>query len=45
MADIKFENAEAILDQFRELHDPRSPLNRLHLLGVLIVISIMAVIA
>ena len=45
MADIQFENADAILEQFRELQDPRSYINRRHLLGDLIVISIMAVIA
>lgn len=37
--------AESILAEFSELDDPRSPINRVHLLGDLIVISIMAVIA
>lgn len=37
--------AESILAEFSELDDPRSPVNRVHLLGDLIVISIMAVIA
>lgn len=45
MAEIQFADAEAILDQFRDLEDPRSHINRRHLLGDLIVISIMAVIA
>ena len=37
--------AESILDHFESLPDPRSQVNRKHLLGDLIVISIMAVIA
>ena len=37
--------AESILDHFESLPDPRSHVNRKHLLGDLIVISIMAVIA
>lgn len=37
--------AESILDHFESLSDPRSHVNRKHLLGDLIVISIMAVIA
>ena len=37
--------AESILRHFEELPDPRSHINRKHLLGDLIVISIMAVIA
>ena len=45
MPDILFENVDSILDEFRDLEDPRSPINRRHLLGDLIVISIMAVIA
>lgn len=45
MAEMQFEDAEAILDQFRDLEDPRSHVNRRHLLGDLIVICIMAVIA
>lgn len=45
MAEIQFADAEALLDNFRDLDDPRSHINRRHLLGDLIVISIMAVIA
>lgn len=45
MPDILFENVDSILDEFRDLEDPRSSINRRHLLGDLIVISIMAVIA
>jgi len=45
MPDILFENVDSILDGFRDLEDPRSTINRRHLLGDLIVISIMAVIA
>jgi hypothetical protein len=45
MPDILFENIDCILDEFRDLEDPRSSINRRHLLGDLIVISIMAVIA
>lgn len=37
--------AESILDHFETLLDPRSHVSRKHLLGDLIVISIMAVIA
>ena len=37
--------AESILAEFSGLDDPRSQVNRVHLLGDLIVISIMAVIA
>lgn len=45
MTDIQFDNVDSILDEFRDLEDPRSDINRRHLLGDLIVISIMAVIA
>lgn len=45
MTDIQFDNVDSILDEFRDLEDPRSHINRRHLLGDLIVISIMAVIA
>lgn len=38
-------NVDSILNCFSQLEDPRSPINRLHLLGDLIVICIMAVIA
>lgn len=37
--------AESILAEFNSLDDPRSEINRVHLLGDIIVISIMAVIA
>jgi predicted transposase YbfD/YdcC len=37
--------AQSILAEFEELPDPRSDVNRVHLLGDIIVISIMAVIA
>lgn len=36
---------DAILTCFSQLEDPRSPINRVHLLGDLVVICIMAVIA
>ncbi len=45
MADIQFDNVDSILDEFRDLKDPRSHINRRHLLGDLIVICIMAVVA
>lgn len=45
MPDILFEDVDSILVEFRDLEDPRSTINRRHLLGDLIVISIMAVIA
>lgn len=45
MADIQFDNVDSILDEFRDLKDPRSHVNRRHLLGDLIVICIMAVVA
>lgn len=37
--------AESILSEFQSLEDPRTDINRVHLLGDIIVISIMAVIA
>ena len=37
--------AESILAEFSELEDPRSVINRIHLLGDIIVISIMSVVA
>ena len=45
MADIQFDNVDSILEDFCTLEDPRSHINRLHLLGDLIVMSIMAVVA
>ncbi|EMI44439.1 ISAs1 family transposase, partial [Rhodopirellula sp. SWK7] len=40
-----FDDVDSILQEFGDLDDPRSTINRHHLLGDLIVISIMAVIA
>ena len=37
--------AESILAEFSDLEDPRSAVNRVHVLGDIVVISIMAVIA
>ena len=45
MADIDGEDVVSILEYFGELEDPRCSINRRHLLGDLIVISICAVIA
>ena len=45
MPDIQFDNVDSILDEFRDLQDPRSHINRQHLLGDLIVICIMSVVA
>lgn len=45
MADIQFDNVDSILDEFGDLKDPRSHINRRHLLGDLIVICIMAVVS
>lgn len=45
MTDAENVDVDSILENFRELEDPRSTINRHHLLGDLIVISIMAVIA
>ncbi|QDU93265.1 Transposase DDE domain protein [Lignipirellula cremea] len=45
MTEIQFDNVDSILTSFGELTDPRSHINRLHLFGDLLVISIMAVIA
>ena len=42
---IRDDDVVSILDYFRELEDPRSSVNRRHLLGDLIVISICAVVA
>ena len=39
------QDVDGILEQFQDLQDPRSTINRRHLLGDLIVICIMAVIA
>jgi hypothetical protein len=38
-------DVKSILEEFADLPDPRSHINRLHLLGDLVVICIMAVIA
>lgn len=45
MAENQFQDVDSILEEFSDLDDPRSHINRRHLLGDLIVISIMAVIA
>jgi predicted transposase YbfD/YdcC len=45
MTGIQFDNVDSIVDEFRDLIDPRSHINRRHLLGDLIVICIMAVVA
>ena len=45
MSENQLQDIESILEEFKELEDPRSHINRRHLLGDLIVISIMAVIA
>lgn len=45
MAEITFDNVDSILSSFSEIKDPRSPVNRRHVFGDLLVICIMAVIA
>lgn len=45
MAKINQDDVVSILDFFKELEDPRSHINRRHLLGDLIVICVLAVIA
>jgi predicted transposase YbfD/YdcC len=45
MAKRKVKQVESLLEHFKELEDPRSTVNRLHRLGDLIVISVLAVIA
>jgi predicted transposase YbfD/YdcC len=45
MAKVDETDAVSILDFFKDLKDPRSTINRRHLLGDLIVISVLAVIA
>ena len=45
MMEVIETEVESILEYFRPLEDPRSTINRKHLLGDLIVISIGAVIA
>ena len=45
MPEVNAPDVESIQDCFRLLEDPRSTINRKHLLGDLIVISICAVIA
>ena len=37
--------AESILAEFSDLEDPRSTVNRIHVLGDIVVIAILAVIA
>jgi predicted transposase YbfD/YdcC len=45
MSQVNSEDVVSILDYFEDLEDPRSTINRKHLLGDLIVIAILAVIA
>lgn len=45
MAKINHDDVVSILDYFKDLKDPRSHINRKHLLGDLIVICVLAVIA
>lgn len=45
MAKIKQDDVVSILEYFKDLEDPRSHINRRHLLGDLIVICVLAVIA
>ena len=45
MASSKDGRVESILEHFQELEDPRSEINRLHLLGDLIVMSVLSVTA
>ena len=45
MAKVDETDAVSILDFFKDLEDPRSTINRRHLLGDLIVICVLAVIA
>lgn len=45
MSTVETQDAVSILHYFKDLPDPRCHINRLHLLGDLIVISVMAVIA
>lgn len=45
MSQVNSEDVVSILDYFKDLEDPRSTINRKHLLGDLIVIAILAVIA
>ncbi len=43
--EVEAEDVVSLLDYFKDLKDPRSSINRLHMLGDLIVMSVMAVIA
>lgn len=45
MSQVNSEDVVSILDYFKDLEDPRSTINRKHLLGDLIVIAILAVVA
>lgn len=45
MYEVNSDDVVSILDYFKDLEDPRSTINRKHLLGDLIVICILAVIA
>ena len=44
MSNKAFTEVNSIIEEFKDLQDPRSTINRRHLLGDLIVISVMAVI-
>jgi predicted transposase YbfD/YdcC len=45
MYEFKSEDVVSILEYFKDLEDPRSTINRKHLLGDLIVISVLGVVA
>lgn len=45
MSNKAFTEVNSVIEEFKDLQAPRSPINRRHLLGDLIVISVMAVIA
>ena len=45
MIKVDTEDVVSILEYFKDLEDPRSSINRHHLLGDLIVICVLAVIA
>ena len=45
MGKVNADDVVSIGEFFKDLEDPRSPINRVHLLGDLLVISVLAVIA
>ena len=45
MRKIDSDDVVSIREYFKDLQDPRSPINRCHLLGDLIIICVLAVIA